>query len=321
MPNISVIVPVYKVEKYLSRCIDSILNQTYTDFELILVDDGSPDNCGKICDDYAQKDSRITVIHKENGGLSDARNAGIDWTFENSNSEWLTFIDSDDWVHPQYLESMVNANEKFGTDICFGRDCISECFYISDGSNILENIYELPTEDAFLNKELDANAICSRLFKKSLFDDIRFPIGKLHEDRFTSYRVYFKVDNVSVVNYPIYYYFVNDESIVHSNWTPRKMDDLEAAENQMAYFKTNNFPRSYEFVLRDYIHIMVVFLRNIKGKKEFAEYEKIIRRKLRNSLRNDKKILQMSFSNDFNTYKYAYPYLAKVYNRLRMIKK
>ena len=109
MPVISVIVPVYNVEKYLHRCVDSILAQTFTDFELILVDDGSPDNCGKICDEYAEKDSRIHVIHKVNGGLSDARNAGIDWAFANSNSEWVTFIDSDDWVDKYYLEYLYNS--------------------------------------------------------------------------------------------------------------------------------------------------------------------------------------------------------------------
>ena len=107
--TISVIVPVYNVEKYLNRCIDSILAQTFTDFELILVDDGSPDNCGKICDEYAAKDSRIHVIHKANGGLSDARNAGIDWAFANSNSEWVTFMDSDDWIPDNYLFELYHA--------------------------------------------------------------------------------------------------------------------------------------------------------------------------------------------------------------------
>lgn len=96
MSEITVVVPVYKVEQYLHRCIDSILVQTYRDFELILIDDGSPDSCGMICDEYAKSDSRIHVIHQENGGLSAARNAGIDWAFANSDSQWLTFIDSDD---------------------------------------------------------------------------------------------------------------------------------------------------------------------------------------------------------------------------------
>ena len=112
MPQISVIVPIYKVEQYLERCVDSILNQTFTDFELVLVDDGSPDNCGAICDEYAKKNERIVVIHKENGGLSDARNAGIEWALNNSGSEWITFIDSDDWVHIDYLEYLYNSAKK-----------------------------------------------------------------------------------------------------------------------------------------------------------------------------------------------------------------
>ena len=103
MPTISVVVPVYKVEKYLNRCVDSILNQTYKDFELILMDDGSPDKAPEICDDYAKKYDFIHVIHQKNGGLSAARNSGIEWALENSDSEWITFIDSDDWIHPEYM--------------------------------------------------------------------------------------------------------------------------------------------------------------------------------------------------------------------------
>ena len=109
MPKISVIVPIYKVEKYLNRCVDSILHQTFTDFELILVDDGSPDNCGKMCDEYAEKDSRVVVIHKKNGGLSDARNKGLDWVFANSNSEYVVFIDSDDYIDERYLELLYKS--------------------------------------------------------------------------------------------------------------------------------------------------------------------------------------------------------------------
>ena len=113
VPEVSVIVPIYNVELYLSRCIDSILAQTFTDFELILVDDGSPDKCGEICDKYAAQDKRIHVIHKENGGLSDARNAGIEWTLNNTSCLWITFVDSDDWVHPEYLEILYKVCKDF----------------------------------------------------------------------------------------------------------------------------------------------------------------------------------------------------------------
>ena len=110
MPQISVIVPVYRVEAYLDRCVTSILNQTFRDLELILVDDGSPDNCGALCDAYGRADSRVRVIHQKNGGLSAARNAGIDWVFANSDSQWLTFIDSDDWVHPEMLRRLLDGS-------------------------------------------------------------------------------------------------------------------------------------------------------------------------------------------------------------------
>jgi len=109
MSNISVVIPVYNVESYINRCVDSLLDQSFTDFDLVLVDDGSLDNSGAICDEYEKKDKRICVIHKANWGLSDARNVGIEWALTNSNSEWITFIDSDDWVHPDYLRYLYRA--------------------------------------------------------------------------------------------------------------------------------------------------------------------------------------------------------------------
>lgn len=128
---ISVVVPVYKVEKYLNRCVDSILNQTFLDFVLILVDDGSPDNCGKICDDYAKRDNRVNIIHKQNGGLSEARNYGIEWALKNSDSEWITFIDSDDWVHPLFLELLLDAVVKNNVNLGI-------CDYLSAEADELE---------------------------------------------------------------------------------------------------------------------------------------------------------------------------------------
>ena len=131
MPLISVIVPVYKVEKYIHKCVDSILTQTFPDFELFLVDDGSPDNCGKICDEYAEKDNRVIVIHKENGGLSDARNVAID----RAKGDYLTFIDSDDYVSENHLETMYNALTETDSDIAianitsFSEDKYNDEFY------------------------------------------------------------------------------------------------------------------------------------------------------------------------------------------------
>lgn len=135
MELISVIVPVYKVEPYLERCIKSILEQTYSHFELILVDDGSPDKCGEICDNYAKKDTRIRVVHQDNAEVSKARNVGIELALENEESEWISFIDSDDWIHPKYLEHLYNAVKEMATEI-------SACKYVitSDNSCNIDNI-------------------------------------------------------------------------------------------------------------------------------------------------------------------------------------
>ena len=133
MSQISVIVPVYKVEAYLPACIDSILAQTFTDFELILIDDGSPDHCGTICDEYAKKDVRIHVIHQENGGLSAARNAGIDWVFKNSDSQWITFVDSDDMIISGMLERLRSVILITKADVC---TCLHQRF--DDSLNVFQ---------------------------------------------------------------------------------------------------------------------------------------------------------------------------------------
>lgn len=317
MATVSIVVPVYKVEEYLKRCVDSILNQTFTDYELILVDDGSPDNCPKICDELAEKHSQIYVIHQKNGGLSAARNSGIEWALKNSESEWITFIDSDDWIHPQYLESMLNANLRNNTQVCMGQFCFTEKYTLSTEKNPDNNIKCVRTEDAFTDETLDPNSACARLYKKSLFREIRYPVGKLHEDRFTTYKVLFEFEQVSVVLYPLYYYFVNDEGIVRSSWSPRKLDNVEACENQLDFFKKIKNDEMYKYILGDYIHLILFNLRAIKGKSEFSSYENRLRKKLKKTLKAHKKLLNLSFSKDFNTYKYAYPLIAKVYKRLK----
>ena len=207
MAKISVVVPIYNVEKYLNRCVDSILNQTFTDFELILVDDGSPDNCGKICDEYAEKDNRVRVIHKPNGGLSDARNAGIEWALKNSDSEWITFIDSDDWVHPDYLEFLLRAAVENNTSV-------SICGFVrtENKSDFPKYSFEskvYSNEDFWIEKNVNAVVAWGKLYKKKDFTEIRYPVGKVHEDEFTTHKILFKYYNIAFVNEELYYYFTN----------------------------------------------------------------------------------------------------------------
>ena len=250
---ISVIVPVYKVEKYIHRCVDSVLNQTFTDFELILVDDGSPDNCGAICDEYALKDNRIHVIHKENGGLSDARNAGIDWAFENSNSEWLTFIDSDDWVHPKYLESLYYAVIESGCSIsvCGYQETTGEDPDVDE--NQLRSIM-VDTEQFFCEHNTNAVVAWGKLYKKELFIDIRYPFGKLHEDEFTTYKLLFQSRKIIVVNKALYFYFSNSNGITGSLWTPQHLDQEEGVLSSIHYFKKNSYTKALYFQIQILIY-------------------------------------------------------------------
>lgn len=233
---ISVIVPVYKVENYIDKCIQSILAQTYTNFELILVDDGSPDNCPKICDNYALKDERIRVLHKTNGGLSDARNEGT----KIANGEFVTYIDSDDYVSKKYLETLVYLLNKYDADIAVTGINV---FYEGDDSKLSSSkgIHVYSGTEA-LNKmlyqdTLDTSA-CAMLLPIEIAKQYPFPYKKYHEDEFTTYKYYSNVNKVVVTTEKHYYYLQRKGSIMHV-FGQASLDELDAADNLLFYCKTN----------------------------------------------------------------------------------
>ncbi|MBR6918161.1 MAG: glycosyltransferase family 2 protein [Clostridia bacterium] len=229
-PKISVIVPVYKVEKYLDRCVSSILEQTFSDFELILVDDGSPDKCGEMCDAYAEKDDRITVIHKENGGLSDARNAGIDI----ANGEYLSFVDSDDYVAPDFLESMYGAIDRTG---CMMSVCGIESF---DDNGATDAIYSPASEETVVIGEdmyesLYQPSAWSKMYHRSIFDDIRYPVGRLFEDCFIYHLILDKIDKLVYVGKTLYYYYIRTDSIMHEQYKLKNTDIVDAVYQRAVF--------------------------------------------------------------------------------------
>ena len=273
MPKISVIVPVYKVEPYLHRCVDSIVNQTFIDFELILVDDGSPDNCGKICDEYAEKDNRVIVIHKKNGGLSDARNAGIDWAFANSDSEWLTFIDSDDWVHKNYLELLYEAAIKNNVKI-------SSCEHITTNSKfedveIQDYSIDIDHPENLLVKrfsfcQYNFSVAWARLYKKELFKNIRYPFGKLHEDEFVTHKLIYCCETIAVLKVPLYYYFQNNNGIMASPINPIKMNDrFESVRIQIAFFYEKKCPVSFVRALKNFSTLFQTYFDKYGHEKQY----------------------------------------------------
>lgn len=312
MPRISVIVPVYKVEPYLRRCVDSILGQTFDDFELILVNDGSPDNCPEICNEYAQKDPRVIVIHQKNGGLSAARNAGIDWAFANSDSQWLNFIDSDDWVHPEYLERLFNAASDSNVEISvctLGQ--VHGCAPKILPEELTVNIWR--TADYFMQKSFHAISACAKLYRKSLFANIRYPLGRLHEDEFTTPRVLFLVEQVVVMEAPLYFNFYNVDGITKAPWTPRRLDMLDACEERMIFFQELGNNQMFQYTVGVYLSYVYLTKEKIKrlGDKILArKYDEILRRRVRKIIQ---KYDEISMTLNSGLYEFAYPNLMRFY--------
>ncbi len=224
---ISIIIPVYNVEKYLRRCVDSVLNQTYKDIEVVLVDDGSPDGCPSICDEYARKDKRVTVIHKPNGGLSSARNAALDSELR---GKYVAFLDSDDWFEDDTIEYCIKtlaANRADAIEFC----CEETKEYKEHTRQQKENILILEGKDIleeYLRKE--AYSVCMCLFKKELFDGLRFREGKINEDIDLKYKVLQRCERMVYSNQIKYFYFQAGDSISMGGLKRKDFDLYEAAE-------------------------------------------------------------------------------------------
>ena len=227
-PKISVIVPVYKVEKYLDRCIKSILDQSYRDFELILVDDGSPDNCGAICDNYADTDSRIKTFHKKNGGLSDARNYGT----ERALGSYITFIDSDDYVRCDYLEVLMNMILEKNANMAVGNfKDVTEDNALLPGSGEETGEVRVYDSDEALHQllatpnYLQMETAWGKLVKADIVKKHLFPVGRFHEDEATTYLYYLEAKTVAVTDRLIYGYYQNPESIMRCERNEKRIGD------------------------------------------------------------------------------------------------
>ena len=246
--TISVIVPVYNVEAYLPACIDSILAQTHKDFQLILVDDGSPDRCGAICDEYAAKDSRIVVIHQENGGISAARNAGIDWVFVNSESRWLNFTDSDDRMSAVCLQTLYEYALESGADIVttggqiFTNDAELDSApnHVASARTVTgrEACYELLGDSNFY-----LNFVWGKLFRRDLFETARFERGKIYEDEALMTKMLYRTPKVTILRSWLYHYRQREGSYIRSVFTIQRFDHIALIDDYIAFFRSVNEPK------------------------------------------------------------------------------
>lgn len=259
MPLISIIIPVYNVEKYLEKCVESVLSQTFNDYEIILVDDGSTDKSGKMCDEYSKKCTCIKTVHQPNKGLGGARNTGI----ENSTGKYLVFVDSDDWIKNDMLEYLVEKAESTDADIiCFGMD------YVDDAGNTIHTI--LPTEKDEEIFTLSEYAVFpyinpytwNKMYKCSLFVEsgIKFPERLWYEDLCTTPKLMLKANKFLLLNKSFYQYLQRSNSIMHEKNADRNMDMITAVSSVIDYYKANDaFEKYYQpLCFMAVMHVMVL---------------------------------------------------------------
>ncbi|MEA4831273.1 MAG: glycosyltransferase [Oscillospiraceae bacterium] len=260
---ISVIVPVYKVEPYIHRCVDSIINQTYNDLEIILVDDGSPDNCGAICEEYAKLDKRIKVIHKENGGLSSARNAGLDI----AQGDYIAFVDSDDYIELNMYENLFKNSNDYHADISVGGviDCIDNGKEIkivktSDVKGI--NVECLDKEAAIKRYLLGSWSSWNKIYAKSVFDNIRFPVGKINEDENIALLLLEKCHRVVYTTKPFYHYIRRENSITTVPFSEKRFAWYDNCKNNLEYTKLHH-PSIAEAAEARFLDCLLYYVREI----------------------------------------------------------
>jgi len=281
-PKISIIVPVYNVEKYVEKCIDSILNQTFKEFELILVDDGSTDSSGCICDKYKDKDNRIIVIHKENGGLSSARNTGI----KIAKGDFIGFVDSDDYIAENMYKKLY--------DLCIDNNCeISVCKFGEEVDGEIINTKEYESLKIMDNEEgmkelfkgiLYRFSSCNKLFKREVFKDIIFPKGRIHEDLSTTYRLFANANKIAYINYAGYIYVKRSDSILTSSYSEKRLDAF-IGWSEILDFINEKYPMLKDTVYACYTYACIdhmnYILNQVQHKDEKKELLSVIRRNVK----------------------------------------
>ncbi len=299
-PLVSIIIPIYKVEQYLHRCVDSVLAQTYKNIEIILVDDGSPDRCSEICDEYAAADKRVKAIHQKNGGLSAARNAG----FEACEGEYLYYLDSDDFITSDCIELLYKGIIKTGADVSCGS---YKFFFDGDSCDVCRKIktYDVMDSSVVLRNLLDGKVslefavVWNKLIKKDKVSSIRFPIKKYHEDEYYNWKLYLNTESVCFINQITYMYYQRKSSITGSGFGNHNFDFLGALEERIEYFSTNRtelYPlavKSYRMSLIDYFYCGI---NRCKNRKSLIYSKKDIHKMYKESFR------RFNRSTDFDLY-------------------
>ena len=281
-PLISVIVPVYKAEDYLEACVRSICNQTYRNLEILLVNDGSPDNCGAICDRLAGEDARIRVFHKENGGQSSARNLGLD----HITGKYVTFADSDDWIEPGYYEKMMDLIQKIGAQIAA---CGIRCDFPDGHFLVVDPGYTPDAQAIFFSKEEALREVtyaekitkspCDKVFSAEIFQKIRFPLRRAYEDFEIMVPILEQAEIVAYYPYPYYHYRMTNESVTRGSFSQRHFLEGDISRERVAHYE-KNYPALAPFAAAKHIELCLNIFFRSAASGEFSKERKALKKEL-----------------------------------------
>ena len=288
MDLISVIIPVYRVEPYLNQCIESVIAQTYNHLEIILIDDGSPDACPQICDTYAAKDARIKVVHKKNGGLSDARNTGL----QIATGDWIVFVDSDDYIAPTMLQSLYNAAVSQNADmaVCSASFFNSKGNWTPDWFHVEPGIFH--GLDILMLGHIPTSLVVAwnKLYRREVFSSIRYPVGRIHEDEAIAHKILGVCDKIACIDSKLYHYRQNPEGITKKAFSVKRLDIILAMADRVMYYNNCGLSRWSGPVLNDFFwHIVDKFFQvemNCENRKKHQDCLRAARRLLPNYLRS-----------------------------------
>ena len=279
-PTLSVVVPIYNVEKYLKQCLNSLVNQTLSNIEIILVNDGSTDNSEAICQSYAEQDSRIKLFSKPNGGLSDARNFGL----QKVTSPVVGFVDSDDYVDLDMFQVLMELKLRSNAEIAVG----GVKMVSNDGEEYMVRAVEgeiiADRHDAMeelLKSKRITNSVCNKIFDITLFDQISFPVGKLYEDEYVTYKLFDRANKVAMTNEVSYYYRSSPNSITHKPFSEREFDRIDASVIKVGYID-KKYPDLVQYAKRYLVYDCVMALSKMKKYK--STYDQITRDNIRKYL-------------------------------------
>lgn len=315
MAQITVMMAAYNAQDYIARALDSLQKQTFRDFDVIVVDDGSKDATGAIADRYAAEDSRIHVLHQPNSGVCVTRNNCLDWAYAHSDSSWVTFVDSDDWIHPEMLERMLRAAQDNDLRICA---CGYQETTGEDPRILPEELKPViwKTMDFYQASYVNAIMTCCKLYHKSCYETIRHPVDNYFDDEFVSYKMLYAQEKMAVIPAPLYAYFINNTGLTKKKWTPKLLDAWVAYEEQIAFFREKGEKELVDFRFRGYLENAMVNYANAReaeDSQEILEARRRIHKTIRRLLKRMWKQGCIEFWIDYDILYTFYPLETKLY--------